>query len=209
MSDNGLKDKLETNYSPKFGSLISEEDRLKEAEARKGLQSKVSRHWEKFDDSVKMEKMKALDIRGHLRRRLKHFIVEVPFEHDLGTFILKARLMSPGEVLLFSDDIAILQELNAKNKEVDKMLKLEVAGELSDEDMNRLIKEVEKLAPEGIKILDKMYKMLGEICVDKTLDFDFWKAGDGFNTDVPMRVLSEVQKVTQEYARDINKFRKE
>ena len=101
MSDSGLSDKP--------GSLISTEQRLKEAEARKGLKAKVERYWSSADAKTKMEKMAALDIRGHLMRRMETFIVKVPFEHDLGEFVIEARLMSPAEQLIFQEDIEVLQ----------------------------------------------------------------------------------------------------
>lgn len=128
-----------------------------------------------------MSLVDSMTVRQRLERRLHKKTVSVSFKDDLGEFTVEIRLMSPNEQ---KNLMGIYQKLNAY---LAKKPKKETA---------------QNLLVEGTKLLEEVYSMAGYLCVDSDLDADYWKAGEGFNIDIPLKIIrtaiSESQKVEQQ-----------
>lgn len=133
-----------------------------------------------------------LSIRERLMRRLKSNKVKVTFNDDLGPFDIEVRLLSPNEQTIVSDT---------------RIKLLRFREELAK--APRDISEIQKLEKRGNELLQELYKLVAEICVDKTLDFTYWKQGKGFNIDVPMKILNDAVLASQRTEADTASFRPE
>lgn len=68
--------------------------------------------------------------------------------------------------------------------------------------------ELKKIEEEAADLLDRLYRKVGDVCVDPSLNFEYWKRGEGFNVDVPFRILAEVLRLSGEAQKEIVFFRK-
>jgi hypothetical protein len=123
-------------------------------------------------------------------RRLQSNTVKIPFKDDLGEFSIEARLLSPSEQTIIGDHrIKLL------------MLRDELAKSPTD------IKELQKMEKRSAELIEGLYKLVADVCVDKSLDFNYWKAGKGFNIDVSMQIINDVLIASQRTEADTAKFR--
>jgi hypothetical protein len=131
-----------------------------------------------------------MSVRERLMRRLKSNTVKIPFQDDLGEFNVEARLLSPDEQKTIGDY---------------RIQLLKFREELQKAPTD--IKELIKLEKRGAELVQSIYELVADICIDKTLDFQYWKDGKGFNIDVPMRIINDVLIASQRTEADTAKFR--
>jgi len=150
---------------------------------------KVERDVEVKTASDSLENLK---IRDRLLRRLIANTIQVEFEDDMGKFNIEARLLSPEEQTHVSDErIKLLRfrEELAKAPTTD-------------------IEELRNMEKRGAALMDELYKIVADICVDKTLDYEYWRKGSGYNADVPLKLLSEAIGASQRTEQDTARFRR-
>jgi len=167
---------------------VTAEQRAAEVEERKDMEAAVST----LTEEERKQLIQGLNVRDRLMRRLKSNTVKIPFKDDLGDFTIEARLLSPDEQKTVGD--YRLQLLKFKD---------ELKNAPSD------IKEIQKLEKRGTEIVQSIYQLVAEVCVDKSLDLTYWRGGRGFNIDVPMRIINDVLIASQPTEADVAKFRRE
>jgi hypothetical protein len=158
------------------------------------LRSKVATHFHITDETERELLRTSLSIRGRLMRRLKHNTVQVQFEDDLGGFEIEARMLSPSE----QNEIAGLL-INL----------ISVSGRLDVQQKRQDAQGINGLKKQSEALLDKIYRLAADICVDPLLDFEYWKAGKDYNIDVPIQVIAESYRASQRLSANIQKFRGE
>jgi len=168
--------------------LVTAEQRAEEVEERKDMEAAVST----LTEEERKQLIQGLNVRDRLMRRLKSNTVKIPFKDDLGDFTIEARLLSPGEQKIVGDyRLQLLKFMD------------ELRNAPSD------IKEIQKLEKRGTEVVQSIYRLVAEVCVDKSLDLTYWRDGRGFNIDVPMRIINEVLVASQRTEADVAKFRRE
>lgn len=147
---------------------------------------------EKGDPDAKQNLAESLTIRDRLLRRLEKNTVLVPFNDDLGEFMVEVKLLNP-------------KELDAVGKMYAKLLGYRTKTQ-------RLTKtdqpEQDNLIKEGEAIMDELYGWVEHVCVDSSLTLDYWKQGTSFTIDVPLALLRVAMAESQKTATDIRSFRK-
>ena len=52
----------------------------------------------------------------------------------------------------------------------------------------------ETLKREDQKIMDRLHRFLGDICIDPPLDYEFWAKGEGYSVDVPLKIFNAISR---------------
>jgi hypothetical protein len=68
--------------------------------------------------------------------------------------------------------------------------------------------QVKQLSAKSEELLNSIYRLVAEICVDKALDYEFWAKGSGFSQDVPLQLLNEAINRSQRLEVDTANFRR-
>ena len=177
---------------------MDEAKRIQQLQQRRqqeeNLRSKAAKHFHITDETERELLRKSLSIRSRLMRRLKHNTVQVRFEDDLGGFEIEARLLSPSE----QNEIASLL-----------IHLISVSGRLDAQQKRQDTRGIDGLKKQSEALLNKIYRIAADICVDPQLDFAYWKAGKDYNIDVPIQVIAESYRASQRLSADIQKFRGE
>jgi hypothetical protein len=165
---------------------VTPEQRSKEVEERRAVETEVST----LTEEERLKLIEGLSVRDRLMRRLQSNTVKIPFTDDLGQFEIEARLLSPDE---------------QKTVGGYRVQLLNFTEELRNAPTD--LKEVIKLEKRGTELVQSIYRLVAEICVDKSLDLTYWRDGRGFNIDVPMRIINDVLIASQRTEADVAKFR--
>jgi len=151
---------------------------------------------EEIEDAKKLAEN--LTIQQRLMRRLHTRTAKIPLQDDLGEFYVEVHLLSPAE----QEEIrGFYQKLTAVSEDLDKAI------------ANPNEKLIKQLTRKSTKLLDKLYHYAESVCVDPSLNYEFWKTGEGFLASDPSRIVSETLMASQglgtarEERRDLNKFR--
>lgn len=126
-----------------------------------------------------------------LLSRLKTITAQVPIVSGAEDFTIEVRLLSPLEI----EQILGLEQ---------RLIKYQ--GEVPKVD----IKDVEAqkaLAEKGKNLLTELYRWAGRICVDPELNEDFWVKGEGFNLDVPPKIVKGAVDLSQKSHTAVRSFR--
>lgn len=132
-----------------------------------------------------------LSIKTRLLNRLKFRTVPVPFEDADGKFTIEIRLLSPAEQ---NGLLRIQQKLSEVTKKITT---------------SKTAKEQEAIRKTIDKLNDQTCALLGNICVDPELDKEFWKLGEGYNVDVPQKLLTEATRLSLSSEDEIRFLREE
>jgi len=128
----------------------------------------------------KQKLIDSLSIRDRLMRRLEKAVVEVEFEDDLGTFIIRCRTLA----------------------EKEQRRVMNIQGEV------RNIKDPKQYA-EFMDELFKFVAYPNGICLEKELDMKFWKLGNYAVNDIFKLLASAIEGSTTKIREDTRSFRKE
>ena len=131
-----------------------------------------------------------LSIRDRLMRRLKSNTIKIAFDDREGEFFIETRFMSPDEQRRLS---GYQTEMTRLKVEIDK-------GPSPD--------EIKVLGDRGMRVLDEIFGLVGDLCIDPSLNYDYWKAGVGYNLDVPMTILNQVLLASQQTEAETARFRR-
>ncbi len=130
------------------------------------------------------DQINELTVRERLMRRVKHVIVEVMFEDDLGKFPIKCRLLTD-------------HEQHTIIKWQEKLLNLRKNPNVKSEEFDQ--------------VTSNFYEVLAYpngVCVDETLDLEFWKQGN-YGIDVPLKIIREVIESSNKTIQEAKTFRQE
>jgi len=130
------------------------------------------------EDKDKQKLIDSLSIRDRLMRRLEKAVVEVEFEDDLGTFIIRCRTLA--------------------EKEQRKVMSIQ--GEV------RNIKNPKQYA-DFMDELFKFVAYPDGICLEKELDMKFWKSGNYAVNDIFKLLASAIEGSTAMIRADTRSFR--
>jgi len=151
-------------------------------EKKEALEKKI----EGVEDKKKAEMLKLLSVKERLERKLKDEAIDIWFEDEGGRFPVKTRRLSTEE----NDNLVDLQ------------------NEISVLDAKPYSKENKKMYDQK---MDAIFKILGEICKDPTLNYDWWKSKSGYSPDVLMTVMlrsmAKSSGISKAEIDDIKKFR--
>ena len=162
------------------------------SEENKKRLAKLEKAELKDGEREEAELVNQFSVRDRLMRRLKSNTVKIPFKDDAGEFSIEVRLLSPDEqrqVAKHRRELLILRrEINQKPTEIEAIKELGVRSE---------------------NVLSAVYRLVAEICVDKSLNYKYWQAGKGFNTDTPFLLLNNASMLSQQSESETARFRRE
>jgi len=122
---------------------------------------------------------KQLSIRERLMRRVGQMVVEVSFKDDLGEFKVKCRLLTEQEQ----------RKLVGLGAEITKI-------------------DTPKQYDETMGQLKRFLAYPSGICLDSSLNLEFWKKGNYAMQDM-LKIVTEVSKQTGQVVEETRSFRKE
>lgn len=151
---------------------------------------KLEARAQKDEKKDEIDEETAMNTRELLLKRLKGSTIKVPFKAGDTEFNIEVRVLSPAEQ---SEIMKIQVELIQFRSKMQALPK----GQ----------KNAAKVAKTGQALLGKFYSWVGKICVDPNLNAEYWKKGEGFSIDVPLKLMSAAVSQSQDYTKQIRSFR--
>jgi len=147
---------------------------------------------EQADKKERLMVQQNLSTKQRLMRRLEHQTFQVEFEDDIGKFFIEVRMFSPKKQQDISNLLVELTQLNNQLNNVTEKTAPEI---------------IKKLTNKSTKLMNKLYKSVASICVDPSFDYAYWRKGEGFTFDVPLRLLIEARGTSPTQINRMQKFR--
>lgn len=152
---------------------------LKAAEEERKQYKKGKKRLEKAKREEQAKRRNVSKIRQKLFRRLRTRTVPV----DFGDFTVDIRLLSPAEQ-------SRLSRLQAETTEILAEIRKH------PEKAEGYIRQLDSIDSQICRILENL-------CVDPGLNYQYWRAGKGFNVDVPAKILSEAVRLSSKTEQEI------